>query len=256
MKKAAFKEKIKVLLFLAAIMLVTASVPTGSSILTGVSNLINRDVIVLDPGHGGFDGGAESASGTCEKDINLAIALHIKELAEKDGIKVIMTREKDTALGDGEKGSIRSKKTADLIARKKIMDESDAAICVSIHLNSFKEDRSVRGAQVFYPKGDEENEIIAASKLLAESVHEAMMTGMNDGTDRPVLAKGDVRILKNVVVPTILVECGFLSNSAEAELLESEEYQALLAKCIYEGMIATNSLNKTQTHVEKVVDSI
>lgn len=236
MKFTNIKQKLRIVLCLVCIMIVTASVPTGSSIITGVSKLIKKDVIVIDPGHGGMDGGAESSSGICEKDINLAIAMHIKKLAEKDGFKVIMTRDDDRLLGDTESGSIRSRKTADLTERKRIIDESGAKLAVSIHLNSFKQDRSVHGAQVFYPAGSEEEEVISSSKILAESVYEKLSSGIDDGTERPVLAKGDVRILKNVSVPTIIVECGFLSNNDEAKLLESPEYQEKLAQFIYEGV--------------------
>ena len=179
----------------------------------------------------------------------------VKELAEKDGHKVIMTRDDDRLLGDTESGAIRSKKTADLIERKRIIDESKADFAVSIHLNSFKGDRSVHGAQVFYPQGKEDEKVIADSKMLAEAVYEKISLGLDDGTNRPVLAKGDARILKNVSVPTIIVECGFLSNNKEAELLESEEYQEKLAQFIYEGISEVNSLNKTQKSVENTFDS-
>ena len=131
MKFTSVKRKLRVLFCLICIMIITASVPTGSSILTGVAKLIKSEgkktaVIVIDPGHGGRDGGAESSSGTCEKDINLAIALHVKELAEKDGHKVIMTRDDDRLLGDTESGAIRSKKTADLM-------KNHQTRCSSIH---------------------------------------------------------------------------------------------------------------------------
>ena len=149
----------------------------------------------------------------------------------------------------------RNKKTADLIERKRIIDESKADFAVSIHLNSFKEDRSVHGAQVFYPQGKEDEKVIADSKMLAETVYEKISLGLDDGTNRPVLAKGDARILKNVSVPAIIVECGFLSNNKEAELLESEEYQEKLAQFIYEGISDVNSLNKTQKSVENTFDS-
>ena len=91
--------------------------------------------------------------------------------------------------------------------------------------------------------------------MLAEAVYEKISLGLDDGTNRPVLAKGDARILKNVSVPTIIVECGFLSNNKEAELLESEEYQEKLAQFIYEGISEVNSLNKTQKSVENTFDS-
>ena len=111
--------------------------------------------IVIDPGHGGIDGGAEADDGTPEKNINLSIALKLKELAAGDGWNIIMTREEDTGLYSEGSSTIRSKKTEDLKKRKQIFDSSAADAAVSIHLNSFTADRSVRGAQVFYAEGSE-----------------------------------------------------------------------------------------------------
>ena len=180
--------------------------------------------IVIDPGHGGVDGGAQADDGTPEKNINLNIALKLKKLAENDGWNVIMTREEDTGLYSEQNSTIRSKKTEDLKKRKQIFDSSAADAAVSIHLNSYTADRSVRGAQVFYAGGSEE------SKMLAECVQEQM------GNRRRAMAKSDVLILQQVKVPTVIAECGFLSNYEESRKLRTDEYQNEMAKNIYSGI--------------------
>ena len=110
-----------------------------------------RVIIVIDPGHGGMDGGASAADGTDEKNINLAISLYLKKMMEEYPVDVIMTRTEDEMLSDGA-DSIKGMKREDLKARKSIIDQSGAALAVSIHLNSFREDASVYGAQVFIRK--------------------------------------------------------------------------------------------------------
>ena len=210
--------------------------PTERSWLAGEA--INADTIVIDAGHGGFDGGAVSKDGTCEKDINLEIARQLASLAEEDGWRVVMTRTIDEALdeGDEERKRIRTRKTEDLRARKKLIDETEPMMAVSIHLNSFQEDPTVRGAQTFYPSVAEEN-IAEESKRLAEAVQKELVSGLNDGTERAALGKKDVLLLKDPKVPTIIVECGFLSNWEEAEKLKDPEYQAKLSEFIYNGIL-------------------
>ena len=180
--------------------------------------------VVIDPGHGGVDGGAEDDDGTPEKNINLNIALKLKQLAENDGWNVIMTREEDTGLYSEQNSTIRSKKTEDLKKRKEIFDSSAADAAVSIHLNSYTADRSVRGAQVFYADGSEE------SKMLAECIQDQMKNR------RRAMAKSDVLILQQAKVPTVIAECGFLSNYEESRKLRTDEYQNKLAKNIYSGI--------------------
>lgn len=180
--------------------------------------------VVIDPGHGGVDGGAEADDGTPEKNINLNIALKLKQLAENDGWNVIMTREEDTGLYSEQNSTIRSKKTEDLKKRKEIFDSSAADAAVSIHLNSYTADRSVRGAQVFYADGSEE------SKMLAECIQNQMKNR------RRAMAKSDVLILQQAKVPTVIAECGFLSNYEESRKLRTDEYQNKLAKNIYSGI--------------------
>lgn len=231
----SLKWKIAAVIFAAVAM--TSAYPFYNDIAARVQMITSADVILIDPGHGGMDGGASSAAGVAEKDINLAIAFYIREFAEADGWKVIMTREEDKALGDTESRTIRGKKTADLLARKAMIKEVGPTVAVSIHLNSFKQDPSVRGAQTFYPTGPGEQAVLDESKKLAEAIQERLVAGIADGTDRTALGKRDVLLFKNPTVPMAIIECGFLSNREEAKLLEQEEYQRKLAKFIYEGIL-------------------
>lgn len=224
--------------FVALIMaVVILMVPLQLEVL--VSKFVTeQDVLLLDPGHGGIDGGAAGASGVTEKDINLAIAFNIKEMAEADGWTVVMTREEDIGLyPEKDKQNIRSLKTADLLERKRIIAETNPLLAVSIHLNSFKQDTSVRGAQTFYPGCTAEQAITDESKLLAEKIQENLIEGIADGTDREALSKRDAMIFKNPSVPIVIVECGFLSNREEETLLKDESYQRKLAECIYNGIM-------------------
>jgi N-acetylmuramoyl-L-alanine amidase len=238
MRVKIFDKKIlkKIVLAAFAIAILIAIHPAYDGLIAKVQLITAADVIVIDPGHGGMDGGASSDDGTTEKDINLAIAFQIKELAEADGWKVVLTREDDRSLGEKNK-TIRSQKTADLIARREIIKEVDPTVAVSVHLNSFKQDRSVRGAQTFYPAGPGDQSVLDESKMLAEAIQEQLVIGVDDGTDRAALSKRDVLMFRNPTVPMAIIECGFLSNPEEAKLLEQQEYQRKLAKCIYEGIM-------------------
>lgn len=241
---------------LAAIAILFLVIPFGSHKITGVQLISAVDTIVLDPGHGGIDGGAVGIGGVCEKDINLEIAKEICTLAKADGWKVVMTREKDKGLytdvvGDGTKGveiknkrTIRSLKTEDLIERKKIIKKVNPVVSVSIHLNSFKEDRSVHGAQTFYPKGSGDEMVQEESKHLAECIQQNLVQGIQDGTDRVPLGKKDVMLFKNPTTPMVIVECGFLSNRAEEKRLQEKEYQKKLATFIYQGIMEYSGRDK------------
>lgn len=231
------KLKWKIILIVSAVVIILGAGPAYDSITARVQMIASSDVILIDPGHGGMDGGASSAAGVTEKDINLSIAFYIRELAEADGWKVVMTREEDIGLGDTESRTIRGKKTADLIARIEMIKKVKPTVAVSIHLNSFKQDPSVRGAQTFYPAGQGDPSILDESKKLAEAIQAQLISGLADGTDRAALGKRDARMLKNPAAPLAIIECGFLSNPEEAKLLEQEEYQRKLARCIYNGIM-------------------
>lgn len=192
--------------------------------------------VVLDPGHGGIDGGAESSDGTSEKDINLAIAMDLKERLEAEGIRVIMTRETDTGLYDGsQQGAIRTLKTQDMKERKRIIDDSGADLTVSIHLNSFTQDSSVKGAQVFYPSDGDET-LVQESKRAAAIVQENLNNDINTDKKRTELGKNDVYLMKNITGRIIIVECGFLSNPEDASNLKDPEYQKKVSETLNRGI--------------------
>lgn len=251
-------RKVKIFTCIAITVLVLILTPTGSQIAAKVEKLTGSEIMIIDPGHGGFDGGAEDSTGTPEKDINLAISLEIKKLAEADGWRVEMTRDTDKALSGDQKASIRSKKTQDLKARKELIDRISPVLTISIHLNSFYEDRSVHGAQVFYPDGNtsgetESSRAAAEAKILAETIQQELTEGIADGTNRTALTRKGMMIFKNIKAPIVLVECGFLSNTGEAELLKTVEYQRKLAECIYKGIMHYSG--KEPLNIPKTVDS-
>lgn len=231
------KTKWKIAMVILVVAMAIVMLPDYDELSVKVQQNSRADVLVIDPGHGGMDGGAESSAGVSEKNLNLAIALQLKSLAENDGWEVVMTREDDRGLyKEDEKRTIRSKKTEDLLARKKIVEKARPLAAVSIHLNSFKQDKTVKGAQTFYPSGGDAD-IVEKSKALAESIQEELVASIQDGTDRQALGKRDVLIFKNPAAPMVIVECGFLSNTQEAKLLEDEAYQKKIAEAIYEGIM-------------------
>lgn len=198
--------------------------------------------ITIDPGHGGFDGGAVAVDGTCEKDINLAIALELKEILKEYPVDLTMIRESDTALGKS--------KEEDLKTRKSIIEESKADLTISIHLNSYPYDASVYGAQIFYPsweqKRTDEDTYENMSKSYADNVQKNLEINISDGRERVAMAKNDTYLMRNIKTPFILVECGFLSNINECNMLKKAEYQRLIAECIWEGINTTLQLKKEQ----------
>lgn len=213
-----------------------------------VFGIEEKPMILIDPGHGGIDGGAENSAGTCEKDINLAISKMLAEKLEAYDVAVKLTREEDRGLYTGVKNdgtdqmeiegkrSIRSLKSEDLNERKKMAEELDPDIFISIHLNSFKQDRSVFGAQTFYTSGSSEA-VGEKSRQLAELIQKELVTQIDNGNDRTAMNKNDVIIMKNAKVPTVIAECGFLSNMNEASQLVKSEYQEKLADAIKKGIL-------------------
>lgn len=225
--------------------------------LTAVSAEEGSAVIVIDPGHGGMDGGASSADGVQEKDINLAISKALAEKAKAWGAEVIMTRDSDTGLYTDDDRPIRQKKREDLLARKKIIEESGADIAVSIHLNSFPQDASVYGAQVFYPKDSTGRTDVQtdeqSSRDFAESVQKSLETNIDDGRTREAMVKNDIIIFEDIEAKIILVECGFLSNQKECGLLQTSEYQQQMSNAIWEGINEILCLEMTEKI--QVIDS-
>lgn len=191
---------------------------------------IANKIIAIDPGHGGVDPGAVSKNGVKEDEINLEIALNLKRLIEQSGGIVIMTRETDEGLHSPLAKTLRQMKTEDLHKRKEIIDDSNSQIFISIHLNSFT--KSVYyGAQTFYKKDSEE------SGKLAAIIQNELKNILDVDNKREPQEREDVYLLNEVSIPTVLVECGFLSNNKEEELLVDELYQEKIAWSIYIGIM-------------------
>ena len=183
--------------------------------------------VVIDVGHGGIDSGKVSADGVLEKDVNLAIAKKLKVLLEQEDVSVTLTREADTGLYHE---SDSNKKVADLQNRCALIEKTDPDCTVSIHQNSFSSPE-VRGAQVFYYGQSSEGE------TLAKLVQASLTRRVDPGNHRQAKANESYYLLKRTVSPTVIVECGFLSNPEEAALLTSEDYQNRLVWAIHMGVM-------------------
>lgn len=178
-------------------------------------------VILIDPGHGGIDGGAVSKRGTVEKNLNLQISKKVKTALTNLGYQVIMTREDDSGLYENS-GTIRNKKIQDLNNRIKMINSSGANIFISIHMNMFPESKYY-GAQVWYSDKYE-------SKVLAHMIQSGLKTDINNGNKRDEkAANNSYKILRESEIVSVLIECGFLSNYNEEQQLLNEEYQNKIA---------------------------
>jgi len=210
-----------------------------------VWNEVKRPVVVLDAGHGGIDGGAESEDGLVERDVNLAIVLELQKLLKKEDIKVVLTRSSDAALCGESGGTIRTHKVQDMYERKRIIDESEADLTISVHLNSFFQDTSVKGAQVFYTSYASD-EIVNKSRTAAGIIQSELNSSVNVDKKRTEMAKNDVFILKEAQTPVVIAECGFLSNPDDAQALGGKEHQVKIAKSLKSGIckyLQENELN-------------
>ncbi|WPX09181.1 N-acetylmuramoyl-L-alanine amidase [Anaerocellum danielii] len=193
-----------------------------------------KKLVVIDPGHGGFDPGAVSGS-IKESVINLQIARKMKEYFEMFGFKVLLTRSTEDDLSE------HDKKSHDLKKRKEIVLKNNPQVFISIHLNSFPISKYF-GAQVFYDKSNEEAKKLA---LFVQNELRYMPNGLvNRRQPKPI----DVYILKNLKIPSILVECGFMSNKMELSLLQSQEYQDWLSYSILKGFL--NYLNQREEMIK------
>lgn len=183
---------------------------------------------IVDPGHGGEDPGKVSPSGIFEKDINLAVALKLKTILCQGGGNVILTRETDKALSDGEP-TIRERKIADLAGRVKMSENSNADLYIALHCNAFPSSRW-RGAQTFYSSA------VAGSKELADNIQSELISHLENTTRQPKIDNTSL-IFKHAKIPIVNVEMGFLSNSQEEKLLQDPAYQDKMAWAIYSGIV-------------------
>ena len=192
----------------------------------------SQPVIVIDPGHGGFDGGAECNYIT-EKDINLKISNKLSMLTKLFGFQVLMTRNTDISIHDQENFPARNDKVSDMHKRLSILTSNPNAVAMSIHLNKYPESY-VHGAQVFYAPN------ALYSNLLAQSVQDSFVALLQPDNTREIKAGNkDLYLLyKNTTTPGVIVECGFISNYEEAELLKDDTYQTKIALALCHSLFS------------------
>ena len=183
--------------------------------------------VALDPGHGGYDGGARAHdSGRWEKELTLRIALEAEKALAKRGARVILTRRDDVCLAEGDTAT-KARKRADLQKRLDIAKAAGADVFISIHLNDYRS-RQESGPQSFYQHGAE------AGRLLACAMQEALVKTLEPGRVRTAMA-GDYYVLRGPL-PSVLVECGFVSNSQEEKQLLDPSYQQRVGEAVAQGM--------------------
>ena len=187
--------------------------------------------ILIDPGHGGIDQGASGDMKIGEAPINLAISKKLMNFLEGSGFIVEMTRYDDNGLYSELSDTIRAKKSEDLKNRVELINNSEADLTVSIHLNSFPE-KQYYGAHVFYQKSNE-----LTTKIAADIIQDSMKNILDKNNKRVPQIKRNIRIMDDTTVPVVLIECGFLSNNAEEKKLISDDYQEKAAWAIYSGIL-------------------
>lgn len=190
-----------------------------------------EQTLILDPGHGGEDGGAVSVSGMPESGINLSIALDLDQLMGFFGVRTVLTRREDISIHDKDAKSLREKKVSDLHNRVALINGTPGATLISIHQNSAPDGR-IRGAHVFY--GDE-----VLSRPLAQAIQDGIRTALDPENDRTVQrAAESIYLMNHISCRAVLVECGFLSNPREERQLRDPVYQKKLAMLLAAAYLA------------------
>lgn len=225
------KKRIIYILFVIIIALCYLFIKNHSEETILVSSLpVSNHTIILDAGHGNPDGGAESSAGVTEQEINLEIVIKLQELLEQSGSIVVLTRSDENGIYDTDKETIREKKVSDMKNRVEIGNESEGEIFVSIHLNKIPQEQ-YSGHQTFYQKNNEK------SKELALFIQDNLNYSIQKESKREILPLTGKYIMDNVKIPTVTVECGFLSNYSESQLLQKDDYQMKIAWGIYCGIM-------------------
>ena len=194
--------------------------------------------VVIDAGHGGEDGGTSSAAGVLEKDLNLSVAFALRDLFEAAGVPVVMTRSEDILLYDRNVDFKGRKKALDLAARRLVAERIAAAaaenggtsLFISIHMNAFPAPQ-YSGMLVWYGTGD------SLSAEVAGAIQAASLAVMPENHRQIKAAGSNIYLLDRIQSPAVLVECGFLSNPAEAERLAREDYQRAVAAVVFAGVM-------------------
>ncbi len=232
-------EKIKVYLICSATLmcvflfggLLYTAFQNEADVSTAAGTDTQQRVFVIDPGHGGEDGGA-TENNILEKDINLSIALKLRDMLTAGGYETVMTRETDESIYDSSAGTTRERKVSDLKNRAEIINRNQNNILISIHQNKFEQSK-YSGAQIFYSKNNPESE------RLAEEIRKSITSLIQPENKRELkAADSSIYILDKAEVPAVIVECGFISNTEEAKMLSNEDYQQKMAFAIFAACIA------------------
>lgn len=195
----------------------------------------NPVTIVVDAGHGGIDPGKVGINNALEKDVNLAIALKLERNLKESGINVVMTRTDDNGLYSE---TDSNKKVCDMKKRLSVIENAKPALAVSIHQNSYP-DQSVSGVQVFYYKDS------AKGKAAAEIMQTQLIKTLKPSKERVAKDNNSYYLLKKTSAPIMIVECAFMSNPTEAELLTQDAYQEKVAWGIYLGIMQIVNENRS-----------
>ena len=200
-------------------------------VMVPVQNQISVPLLILDAGHGGEDGGTVAQDGTPEKHINLNITIQLQQLCALFGFDTLMTRTEDTDLADASLATIRARKMSDIKARLAILNANPQALYIAIHQNQYG-DENCCGLQVFYSPNND------VGKLYAQSIQENTVALQQKENRRKIkAATDDIYLLYHAQLPAVLVECGFMSNRKELELLKTPAYGTQLSLCILGGVI-------------------
>ena len=228
---------IKTKFFLLGILITIFGVLSVGSVYTvtqkavDASSNVKYKKVIIDAGHGGVDGGTSADDGTLEKNLNLQIALKLDEMLNSFGVETVLIRETDISIHDADAQTIRQKKVSDLKNRLNIINNTDDSIFVSIHQNHFGESQ-YHGTQIFYSKNNPD------SQKLADCIRLPVVSYLQTDNTREIKQSGsEIFLLSNAQSPSVMVECGFLSNSDETNRLKDENYQQKLAFIISLGII-------------------
>lgn len=208
------------------------SLSSASTLKTEVvsSTPVSNHTVILDAGHGSPDGGASGEDGSIESDLNLNLVLKLQNLLESSNCTVILTRSDENGIYEADSKTIREKKVSDMKNRVSIANNSNAEMFVSIHMNKL-EQTQYSGWQTFYKNQDEN------SKKIAETIQLSLNNFLKKENSRTIKSISGIYLTKNVEIPLVLVECGFLSNPEENKLLQTDSYQNELAWSIYIGIM-------------------
>ncbi len=222
-------------LIISAMIFVFLNVEFGKHV-QGAAETDTKPTFIIDAGHGGIDGGAIGADGTPEKDINLQISLYLNEILRSYGFNTVMIREDDRSVHSDSAKTVREIKVSDIHNRMSVMENTDNCIFISIHQNSYNSSK-YWGTQVFYSPNTLE------SKLLADEIQQSVVSLLQSNNERQIKECGkSVYLLYYAKKPAVLVECGFITNYSDLELLKNEEYQRKMAFSVANGIL--NYVNK------------